>query len=187
MGAGASPTPSQLSERCRPPHLAVGSGRGGQALTGPARRAIIGGLAAGDVFGERVCGVGGCAWRGCDCGGGGYPDGQCGGVERLHTVGAVAVGERRRAPGAVGGVTGKEQAFQRRHPDDVFHAGIIRFGAVEHRVDEALHRGPIFHLTTVPATNDLSHYWCGLLLQCSTVSVFDDLVEAVDDTGDVAE
>ena len=105
----------------------------------------------------------------------------------MHTVGAVAVCERGGAPGPVGGVAGQEQAFQRRHPDDVFHAGIIRFGAVEHRVDEALQRGPILHLTTVPAPNDLCHCWCGLLLQCSTLSVFDDLVEAVDDNGDVAE
>jgi len=62
----------------------------------------------------------------------------------LHTVGAVAVCERGGGSGSVGGVAGEEQAFQRRHPDDVFHAGIIRFGAVEHRVDEALHRGSDF-------------------------------------------
>jgi len=152
MGEGASLTPSQPSERfvrLTSQWVAVVAAR---PYPGRHVVAIIGGLAAGDVFGEGVCGVGGCACRGRDCGGGGYPDGQCGGVERLHTVGAVAVCERRRGPGSVGGVAGEKQAFRRRHPDDVFHAGIIRFGAVEHRVDEALHRCPIFHLTTAPAT-----------------------------------
>jgi len=86
----------------------------------------------------------------------------------LHTVGAVAVCERRRGPGSVGGVAGEEQAFQRRHPDDVFHAGITRFGVVEHRVDEALYRGPIFHLTTVPATNDLCHCWLPAIIKAGS-------------------
>ena len=86
----------------------------------------------------------------------------------MHTVGAVAVCERRRGPGSVGGVAGEQQAFQRRHPDDVFHAGTTCFGAVEHRIDEALHRGPIFHLTTVPATNDLCHCWSPTIIKAGS-------------------
>ncbi len=105
----------------------------------------------------------------------------------MHTVGAVAVCEGGDGPGAVGGVAGKEQAFQRRHPDDVFHAGITRFGAVEHRVDEALHRGSGFHPHHCARDERSLPRLVWLLRQCPTSSVFDDLVEAVDDTGDVAE